>query len=434
MEMNQLEPGCSVTLRDGNGGIVAGMQTVQVNCAKLKALSKVMLKLIQENQTTITLHNTSLVVQRVKAFDSNVVFKLVFDDTLCAFLEDSVTINNALPLVGNLLELVVQHKTDSLLVSYPTDNTNYVNVKLLGGDCWAVVNTGRVNGQRIVDMRKEPLLASVTLSKSAIRQMVTFCKHGEKIPDVPEGTSASRRRRYNLKRELIMQLHGPARQVRLFWGLGESMLPALDVTITSGEQVLYFPTNLERFGEAVSACANMCAICSVNIYATDRHGEIVAVFSSRGDNFVLQAVVVSDTYNPVAAAAGVASCGPPQQGANFPSCSSYSVAHTAAATSAATCSSGPGGTVHHYPADASAVPSTSAGVMAYGNPVLLQNHHPHQRQLTIPAMLSFAYHGTLQPVNGGEPCGQEGVNGCEYAEENAEYDRPCKRQRRDDEY
>nr|AFF59845.3 DNA polymerase processivity factor [Elephant endotheliotropic herpesvirus 6] len=270
----------------------------RVNCMKLKNINRAILKTIQEHVSTVTFHGTSIIIQRVKPFDQNISLKLVLDNCLLDEVHAPVTISNALPLVGNLLEIVVQHKTETMFISYNPKEA-CVTIKLVGGSCYATINTGRISNQRIIDLVNTPLIAAIYLPKSVLRSMMSWCKRGEKIPDTCAGVNQknSKRKRHNLKSDVILQFHSQMNQMRMVWGHGESMLPVADVSVTSGENCVYFTTNLERLGEAVSACVNMCTMCGFHIYDTTHPGEHVGVFSARAGQYSLQVVVVSETQD-----------------------------------------------------------------------------------------------------------------------------------------
>ncbi|AGE09932.1 DNA polymerase processivity subunit [Elephantid betaherpesvirus 1] len=269
----------------------------RVDCMKLKNINRAILKTIQEHVSTITFHGTSIIVQRVKPFDQNLSLKLVLDNCILDEVHAPVTISNALPLVGNLLEIVVQHKTETMFISY-NPKESCVTIKLIGGSCYATINTGRISNQRIIDLVNTPLIAAIYLPKSVLRSMMSWCKRGEKIPDTSgNNQKSSKRKRHNLKSDVILQFHSQMNQMRMVWGHGESMLPVADVSVTSGENCVYFTTNLERLGEAVSACVNMCTMCGFHIYDTTQPGEHVGVFSARAGQYSLQVVVVSETQD-----------------------------------------------------------------------------------------------------------------------------------------
>nr|AFF59811.1 DNA polymerase processivity factor [Elephant endotheliotropic herpesvirus 2] len=270
----------------------------RVDCMKLKNINKSILKIVQEHVSTITFQGYSMIVQRVKPGDANLSLKLVLEKCLLDEVTTPVTISNSMPLVGSLLEIVVQHKTETMFVSYNPNEPSCVTIKLVGGSCYATINTGRITNQRLIDLTNTPLIAAIYLPKSVLRSMMAWCKRGEKIPDTCAGNQkTSKRKRHNLKRDVILQFHAQTNQMRMVWGHGESMLPVADVSITSGDHCVYFTTNLERLGEAVLACVNMCTMSGFHIYDTHHPGEHVGVFSSRAGHYSLQIVVVSETQD-----------------------------------------------------------------------------------------------------------------------------------------
>ncbi|AHC02847.1 DNA polymerase processivity subunit [Proboscivirus elephantidbeta5] len=270
----------------------------RVDCMKLKNINKSILKIVQENVSTITFQGHCMIVQRVKPGDSNLSLKLVLDKCLLDEVNAPVTISNSMPLVGSLLEIVVQHKTETMFVSYNPNEPSCVTIKLVGGSCYATINTGRITNQRLIDLTHTPLIAAIYIPKSVLRSMMAWCKRGEKIPDeCTVNQKISKRKRNNLKRDVILQFHAQTNQMRMVWGHGESMLPVADVSITSGDPCVYFTTNLERLGEAVLACVNMCTMSGFHIYDTSHPGEHVGVFSSRAGHYSLQVVVVSETQD-----------------------------------------------------------------------------------------------------------------------------------------